>query len=82
MAGSMNAAPVEFVEHSAARMRLAQREFYIDRVRVVMTALVLLHHTAITYGAMGGWFWHEIQPSRTRRFDKLHLGPQLAVLHY
>lgn len=30
-----------------------------------MTALVILHHTAITYGAIGGWFWHEILPSRS-----------------
>ena len=44
---------------------MAQREFYIDRLRAVMTVLVVLHHTAITYGAMGGWFWHELQPSRT-----------------
>lgn len=28
-----------------------------------MTALVILHHTAITYGSVGGWFWREIQPS-------------------
>lgn len=28
-----------------------------------MTALVVLHHTAITYGAAGGWFWRERQPS-------------------
>lgn len=39
------------------------RELYIDRLRVVMTALVILHHTAITYGAIGGWFWREIPPS-------------------
>jgi peptidoglycan/LPS O-acetylase OafA/YrhL len=44
---------------------MAQRDFYIDRLRSVMTVLVILHHTAITYGAMGGWFWHEVQPSRT-----------------
>jgi peptidoglycan/LPS O-acetylase OafA/YrhL len=44
---------------------VSQREFYIDRLRVVMTVLVILHHTAITYGAIGGWFWHELQPSRT-----------------
>lgn len=25
--------------------------------------LVILHHTAITYGGPGGWFWREIQPS-------------------
>ena len=43
---------------------MAQRDLYIDRLRTVMTVLVILHHTAITYGAIGGWFWHEIQPSR------------------
>ena len=36
------------------------REFYIDRLRTVMTVLVILHHTALTYGAIGSWFWHEI----------------------
>src|SRR5271157_5971090 len=44
---------------------MAQRDLYIDRLRTVMTSLVILHHTAITYGAIGGWFWHEVQPSRT-----------------
>ena len=44
---------------------MPQHDFYIDRLRSVMTILVILHHTAITYGAMGGWFWHELQPSRT-----------------
>jgi peptidoglycan/LPS O-acetylase OafA/YrhL len=42
---------------------MAQRDFYIDRLRSVMTAMVLLHHTAITYGAPGGWFWSELHPS-------------------
>jgi peptidoglycan/LPS O-acetylase OafA/YrhL len=42
---------------------MAQRDFYIDRLRSVMTALVILHHTAITYGAIGGWFWREVEPS-------------------
>ena len=40
-----------------------QRDYYIDRLRSVMTALVLLHHTAITYGAPGGWFYNELYPS-------------------
>lgn len=39
---------------------LAQRELYIDRLRAVMIALVILHHTAITYGASGGWYRHEV----------------------
>ncbi len=45
---------------------MAQRDFYIDRLRSVMTALVLFHHAAITYGSAGGWFWREIDnPSTT-----------------
>lgn len=42
---------------------MPQRDLYIDRLRSVMTALVIFHHTAITYGAPGGWFWREVQPS-------------------
>ncbi len=36
-----------------------QRDHYIDRLRTTITALVILHHTAITYGGSGGWFWRE-----------------------
>jgi peptidoglycan/LPS O-acetylase OafA/YrhL len=36
---------------------------YIDRLRSLMIVLVILHHTAITYGAIGGWFWYELKPS-------------------
>jgi peptidoglycan/LPS O-acetylase OafA/YrhL len=42
---------------------MAQRDFYIDRLRSVMIVMVILHHTAITYGAPGGWFWNELKPS-------------------
>jgi fucose 4-O-acetylase-like acetyltransferase len=42
---------------------MPQRELYIDRLRIVMTALVVLHHTAITYGGSGGWFYHEVTAS-------------------
>jgi len=42
---------------------MQQRDFYIDRLRSVMTALVLFHHTAITYGGSGGWFWRELDTS-------------------
>jgi peptidoglycan/LPS O-acetylase OafA/YrhL len=41
------------------------RDLYIDRLRSVMTVMVVLHHTAITYGAPGGWFWKELEPSAT-----------------
>ena len=39
---------------------LTSRSYYIDRIRVVITALVVLHHTAITYGAPGGWYYKEL----------------------
>ena len=32
----------------------------IDALRVGTTFLVVLHHTAITYGAIGGWYFKEI----------------------
>ncbi|WP_395006066.1 acyltransferase [Undibacterium sp.] len=32
------------------------RTDFLDRIRVLLTALVILHHTAIMYGAEGGWY--------------------------
>src|SRR6516162_6137859 len=51
--------PIERMGHDQPR----SREQYIDRLRSVMTALVILHHTAITYGAPGGWYYNELKPS-------------------
>jgi len=34
----------------------------LDALRATMTLLVLFHHSAITYGAVGGWFYREIKP--------------------
>ncbi len=42
-----------------------ERTFFIDRLRVVLTALVILHHTAITYGGSGGWFYREVTDGGT-----------------
>ena len=42
---------------------MAQRDLYIDRLRTVMTALVVVFHAAITYGGSGGWFYHEVKSS-------------------
>ena len=39
------------------------RDLYIDQLRSLMTALVIVHHTALTYGAIGAWFWNELKPS-------------------
>src|SRR5262249_28734852 len=37
----------------------AVRNRSIDHLRVLLTALVILHHTAIAYGGSGGWYWRE-----------------------
>lgn len=37
----------------------------IDALRAGTTLLVVLHHTAITYGAIGGWFYKEIPTDRS-----------------
>ena len=38
---------------------IKERNTYIDNIRVYLTILVILHHTAITYGAPGGWYYTE-----------------------
>jgi fucose 4-O-acetylase-like acetyltransferase len=32
---------------------------YIDNLKVILTVLVVLHHSFITYGAPGGWYYAE-----------------------
>jgi len=32
---------------------------YLDYTRVLLTALVILHHVCITYGAPGGWYFRQ-----------------------
>lgn len=36
------------------------RADFIDTLRVVLTVLVIAHHTAITYGGSGSWFYREV----------------------
>jgi len=31
--------------------------FYIDNLKVLMTILVILHHSVITYGGPGSWYY-------------------------
>jgi surface polysaccharide O-acyltransferase-like enzyme len=37
------------------------RLHYLDNLRTFAVMLVLLHHTAITYGASGSWYYHEVE---------------------
>lgn len=38
---------------------MEKRQAYLDRLKVFMTVLVVLHHTAITYGGAGSWYYSE-----------------------
>ncbi|WP_158302043.1 acyltransferase family protein [Paenibacillus mesophilus] len=38
---------------------MEKRLVYLDRLKIFMTVLVVLHHTAITYGGAGSWFYYE-----------------------
>jgi len=38
---------------------LAGKIAYIDHLKVLMTVLVVLHHSFITYGAPGGWYYQQ-----------------------
>lgn len=62
---AVQATPERVPPHSAASAVPRPRELYIDRLRSILTAFVILHHTAITYGAIGGWFWYELKPSQS-----------------
>ncbi|EHQ27687.1 acyltransferase family protein [Mucilaginibacter paludis] len=42
-----------FQPHSGQPSKL----FYIDNIKVLLTILVILHHTLVTYGAPGGWYY-------------------------
>jgi peptidoglycan/LPS O-acetylase OafA/YrhL len=50
-----------------------QRNGGLDALRATLTLLVLFHHTAITYGAIGGWFYREVPTDK-------QLGTTLLVL--
>ncbi|MFX0027333.1 MAG: acyltransferase [Candidatus Hermodarchaeota archaeon] len=35
------------------------RMYYIDNLRILLTVLVIMLHTMITYGALGGWYYKD-----------------------
>ena len=37
---------------------------YIDNIRIFLTAIVILNHLSITYGAPGGWYYNEFEVSQ------------------
>lgn len=42
-----------------------ERNGGIDALRAAVVLLVVFHHTALTYGAIGGWYYREIAPSNS-----------------
>lgn len=44
---------------TATAPAIKNKIYYIDNLRVVLTVLVILHHTVITYGGPGGWYYSE-----------------------
>ena len=55
-----------------AKPGMKARNGGIDALRAAVTLLVVFHHTAITYGASGGWYYREIDPS-TKSFSGILL---------
>ena len=53
------------------------RQHYIDNLRILLTILVIFHHTAIGYGAMGGWCY--VTPERVSGISQLILSSVLVV---
>jgi surface polysaccharide O-acyltransferase-like enzyme len=51
----------------------AVRDESLDTLKAATTLLVIFHHTAITYGGAGDWFYREIPQGRTPSSDLLSL---------
>jgi glucans biosynthesis protein C len=54
-----------------------KRDYYIDRLRIFLTALVIFHHSAIAFGAAGGWYY--VTNETTSGTLQLLLSAQMAV---
>ncbi|ELW9448783.1 acyltransferase [Burkholderia cenocepacia] len=51
--------PVEFASRKDNAVA-GHRNAGLDALRACLTLLVVFHHCAITYGAVGGWYYHEV----------------------
>jgi fucose 4-O-acetylase-like acetyltransferase len=49
---------------------MIRRDGGLDALRATMTLLVVFHHSALTYGAIGGWYYREV-PTDGRLDTKL-----------
>ncbi len=55
----MQTAPT--IELTPPDVAIKTRNAGIDHLRILLTALVILHHVAIVYGGSGGWYWRELE---------------------
>lgn len=54
-----------------------KRAYYIDNIRIFLTALVIVHHSAIAYGASGGWCY--IAPDTIKGWPQLLFSALLTI---
>jgi len=62
-AAAAASAPSSRIVKAGAKEHNKQRNGGINALRAAVTLLVVLHHTALTYGGIGGWYYREIAPS-------------------
>jgi glucan biosynthesis protein C len=62
MSSHSNAAIGAAVPLATTRVRTRARLLYVDNLRIVLISMVVLLHLAITYGAVGDWFYNEQVP--------------------
>jgi surface polysaccharide O-acyltransferase-like enzyme len=43
----------------SAALDQPKKLFYIDNLKIILTILVILHHTVIAYGGTGGWYYSQ-----------------------
>lgn len=53
------------------------RAYYIDRLRIILTILVIFHHSAIAFGASGGWYY--VTPVATTGVASMILSLFMAI---
>ena len=73
MATPVSAATSPAAQPHASTATTKQRNAGLDALRAAMVLLVVFHHTAITYGAVGGWYYREVMPDGS-------LGSKLLIL--
>lgn len=51
--------PPSFTQPTSVQQDPKSKIVFIDYLKVVLTALVIIHHALVTYGAPGGWYYFE-----------------------